>query len=123
LPPPPTLTFTPVTPTDAPTTEPPVRASVHPIAENNGESYVDPDGQGCLGYFGYRNDNNFEVYIEYGDLNHLSEAPVRIAPGNELPRNFTVERVSPAFEIVWNSQGPITWYLDGREAVLQWCSP
>lgn len=121
----PTRTTEPVVITDIVivTTEVPSRAPVHPIAENNGASFVDPGGQGCVGYFGYRNDNNFEVYIEYGSFNRLSETPIQINPGNELPRNFEVDRVSPAFEVVWNSQGPITWYLDGREAVLQWCNP
>jgi hypothetical protein len=124
-------TFTKTTPPpvitpNTPTTEaslPPPYYPVRPIAENNGESTVDPGGQGCLGYFGYRNDNTQEVDIPLGALNFLSDTPVSITPDNELPTHFLTDRVSPAFEVVWNTSGPLTWNLDGRTAVLQWCNP
>jgi hypothetical protein len=121
-----TRTFTPTirpTSTITLTREPQVFAPVHPIAENNGKSVVDPKGQGCLGYFGYRNDSTFEMDIPIGERNFLSEPPSRIAPGSEQPTHFYTDRVSPAFEVVWNSSAPFLWHLDGREAVLQWCNP
>ena len=96
---------------------------VRPIAENSGESFVDPDGEGCLAYFGYRNDNPIEIDIPIGERNYLSETPVRIGPETEQPTHFYTDRVSPAFEVVWNNPVPFTWYLDGREAVVQWCNP
>jgi hypothetical protein len=109
-----------------PTTEPslpPVYFPVRPIAENNGASSVDPGGQGCLGYFGYRNDNPVEVDVPLGERNYLSGAPVSLSPGGDPPTHFYTDRVSPAFEVVWSDPVPITWYLEGRSAVLQWCNP
>lgn len=119
-------TPTPVTPQPTYTATPTATLEyfpIRPIAENNGESVVDPDGQGCLAYFGYRNNNSIEIDIPIGERNYLSETPVRIAPESEQPTHFYTDRISPAFEVVWNNPVPFTWYLDGREAVVQWCNP
>jgi hypothetical protein len=126
---PPTFTFTattevPVPPTEIPTVTTPVTyLPVRPIAENSGQSIVDPDGKGCLAYFGYRNDNPVEIDIPIGDRNHLSGPTVRIGPESEQPTHFYTDRVSPAFEVVWNIPGSFSWVLDGREAVMKWCNP
>jgi hypothetical protein len=121
---PPTLTTVPPPPTNTPTATPPLEyLPVRPIPENNGESTIDPNGQGCLAYFGYRNDNPVEIDIPIGERNFLSEPPVRIEPGTEQTTHFYTDRVSPAFAVVWNSSAPFIWTLDGREAVAQWCNP
>lgn len=120
---PPTVTVgspTPETETPAPS---PTPILVFPIAENGGESSPDPDGQGCMAIFGYRNESSNEVDIPAGDQNYLSITPVRIEPDDELPTHFRTDRVSPAFGVVWNVPGPISWFLSGQEAVVQWCNP
>lgn len=117
---------TPVTPTPTHTHTPemptPTYAPVRPIAENNGESEIDPLGRGCLAYFGYRNDNPMQVIIPLGERNYFSQPYVFIEP-DPPPSIFEIERVSPAFMIVWNTGEPFIWYLDGRQAVARWCSP
>jgi hypothetical protein len=122
----PTFTHTPETPTvTVEVTEPtPTYAPVRPIAENNGESIVDPAGQGCLAYFGYRNDNPVEVDIPYdpvGGRNFFNVGYVLIDP--EPPSHFLIERVSPAFMVIWNVEGSFIWNLDGRQAEAFWCDP
>lgn len=116
----PTRTFP---PTITVVTEPPTTYHVIPIAENLGESSPDPEGQGCMAIFGYDNENLGEVDIPVGDRNYLSQPAVRIEPGGSLPTHFLVDRISPAFAVVWNVEGPISWFLDGGEAVVQWCNP
>lgn len=121
-----TDTDTPAPPpaTDTPTLPPTLElAPVRPIAENNGLSSVDPEGQGCLAYFGYRNENPVEIDIPIGERNNLSETPVRIGPESEQPTHFYTDRVSPAFEVVWNSGNSFIWTLDGRQAIALWCNP
>ncbi len=134
-PPPPsqTPTYTPVTPsptpvihtathTHTPESPTPTYAPVRPIAENNGESEIDPFGRGCLAYFGYRNDNPTQVIIPLGERNYFSQPYVFIDP-DPPPSIFEIERVSPAFSVIWDTGEPFIWYLDGREAVARWCSP
>jgi hypothetical protein len=95
---------------------------IRPIAENSGQSVPDPDGRGCMAYFGYRNGNPTEIDIPIGDRNHLSPDQVIILPNGEQTTHFYTDRVSPAFEVIWDIEGPLVWTLDGREAVVQWCA-
>jgi hypothetical protein len=120
----PSPTDTPVTPvvtTEVPGATP-TYAPVRPIAENNGQSEIDPGGQGCLAYFGYRNDNPVEVDIPLGQRNYFSEPFVLITPAPP-PSHFLIERVSPAFMVIWNTGQSFIWYLDGRDASAVWCNP
>jgi len=110
---------TPITPTptdtDTPEAPTPTYAPVRPIAENNGESEIDPLGRGCLAYFGYRNDNPTVVTIPLGERNYFSQPYVFIDP-DPPPSVLQIERVSPAFMVIWNTGEPFIWYLDGRQA-------
>lgn len=112
-----------VSPTITVSTEPPTY-HVIPIAENLGESSPDPDGRGCVAFFGYANENPIEVDIPEGEHNYLSQPVVEISPDGSLPTHFLVDhRVSLAFAVVWDVAGPISWFLDGVEATAQWCNP
>jgi hypothetical protein len=123
---PPTHTPTPSPippPTDTPTPTPVIAyLPVRPIAENSGQSIVDPNGKGCQAFFGYRNDNPDEIEIPIGERNHLSPDPVSILPDGEQTTYFYTDRVSPAFVVIWDIEGPMVWTLDGREAIVQWCT-
>jgi hypothetical protein len=119
--PPPTFTFTP-TPTETPV---PAYIPVRPIAENSG--LADPVGtDSCQGYFGYKNDNAYDVTLAKGVNNQIVGSYTGIFPslpytGNDVPTLFYSGRFSGAFRIVWNTAGPISWDLDGRTATFPWC--
>lgn len=117
----PTETFTPEGPVEDPTitpvTPPPV-APVRPVAENGGAS--EPEGEmACRAYFGYRNENPQDMNIPVGERNYLTESAISVNPG--LPEVFTVGRVAGAFEVIWDTGGPISWVLDGQSATANWC--
>jgi hypothetical protein len=118
----PTATFTPVTPEppDEPIVSPPTYAPVRPIAEDGGVS--EPFQGGCRAYFGYRNANPQDIDIPAGKPNnYFSIGDIVVEPSQ--PERFFVGRVVGAFYVVWQTSGPITWYLEGAEAVAEWCNP
>jgi hypothetical protein len=96
---------------------------VFPIAENGGESSPVPDTGACQALFGYRNENPGEFDIPLGDRNYLTQPVLQIDPGGEIPSHFYADRVSPAFGVIWNVPGPISWVLDGQTATVEWCNP
>jgi hypothetical protein len=114
-----TLTLTKETP-DEPVLPTPTYAPVRPIAEDGGIS--EPFQGGCRAYFGYRNANPQEVNIPIGQpRNYFSVTDAVVEPS--LPDQFLIGRVVGAFYVVWTSGEPFSWYLEGAEAVAQWCNP
>jgi hypothetical protein len=97
-----------------------------PIAENEGESQVVEGG--CQAYFGYRNENPFEVSIAIGDRNQFNfiypSENVVLEPAEQVT-NFLVGRQNGVFSVTWNSSTGenFIWSLDGHSAVARWCNP
>jgi hypothetical protein len=112
-----TVTHTP-TPTSTHTLTPTLTYSpLWPLLENSGATL----NGGCHAYFGYRNDNPNEVDIDYGTLNNLNDPPALANPPQ--PKHFLVGRQYAVFEYTWYSGAPLTWALDGRTAIADWCYP
>lgn len=124
-----TITFTPTatnepTLTEEPTLTPtptPTYAPVRPFAENNGVSDPVPGG-GCRAFFGYRNDNPQEVDIPYSLERNWIDDPVAQANPPQ-PSHFLIGRIFSVFEFTWYTGTDLTWWLDGRPAVVLWCNP